>query len=57
VIPLADLVRMKLTSLRAQDEAHLQDLDDAGWLTPEIAAGLSAPLRARLARVRARELR
>jgi hypothetical protein len=55
LIPLADLVRMKLTSFRAKDEAHLKDLDEAGLITPEIEAGLSPLLRERLARTRARE--
>lgn len=54
-MPLADLVRMKLTSFRAKDEAHLKDLDEAGLLTPEMEAGLAPVLRARLAQVRARE--
>ena len=31
---LADLVRMKLTSFRAKDAAHIIDLDDAGLITP-----------------------
>ena len=54
LIPLADLVRMKLTSFRANDEAHLKDLDDAGLITPEIEAALPPVLADRLARVRAR---
>lgn len=53
--PLAHLIRMKLTSFRAKDEAHLKDLDEAGLITPDIEAGLSPVLRERLARVRARE--
>jgi hypothetical protein len=55
LIPLADLVRMKLTSFRAKDEAHLKDLDEAGLITPEIEAGLSPLLREKLSRTRARE--
>ena len=55
VIPLADLVRMKLNSFRLRDETHLKDLDEAGLITPEIEADLSPSLRERLARVRARE--
>ena len=55
LIPLPDLVRMKLTSFRAKDEAHLKDLDEAGLITPEIEAGLSPLLRERLSRTRARE--
>jgi hypothetical protein len=55
VAPLPDLIRMKLTSFRAKDEAHLKDLDEAGLITLEMEAGLSPTLRERLARVRARE--
>jgi len=55
LVPLADLVRMKLTSFRAKDEAHIKDLDDAHLITPEIESVLSAPLLARLAQARARE--
>jgi hypothetical protein len=55
LIPLADLVRMKLTSFRAKDEAHLKDLDEAGLITAEIESGLSTGLLERLKRVRERE--
>jgi hypothetical protein len=55
LISLADLVRMKLTSFRAKDEAHLKDLDDARLITPDMEAGLSPVLRERLDQVRARE--
>jgi len=54
LIPLADLVRMKLTSFFAIDEAHVKDLDRTGLITPEIEAGLSPILAGRLAQVRAR---
>jgi hypothetical protein len=54
LIPLPDLVRMKLTSFRAKDEAHLKDLDEAGVITPDVEAGLSPMLAERLAQVRAR---
>src|ERR1039458_2455479 len=54
LIPLADLIHMKLTSFRAKDEANLNDLDEAGLITPEVEAGLSPSLAERLARVRAR---
>jgi hypothetical protein len=54
IISLADLVRMKLTSFRAKDEAHVKDLDEAGLITPEVEAGLPPVLAERLARVRAR---
>jgi hypothetical protein len=54
LIPLADLVRMKLTSFRAKDEAHLKDLDEAGLITSEMEAGLSPVLAQRLVQLRAR---
>ncbi len=55
LIPLADLVRMKLTSFRTRDETHLKDLDEAGLITPEIEGTLSGVLRERLLQVRARD--
>jgi hypothetical protein len=53
--PIADLVRMKLTSFRLKDQVHIQDLDHAGLITTEIEAALPEILRARLAQVRATE--
>ncbi len=55
LIPLPDLIRMKLTSFRIRDQMHLKDLDEAGLITPDIEAGLSPILRDRLIQVRARE--
>ena len=55
LIPLADLVRMKLTSFRAKDEAHLKDLDQAGLITPEIEGHLSEILLERLHQMRTRD--
>ncbi len=52
--PVADLVRMKLTSYRLKDQVHIQALDNAGLITPEIESSLSEPLRQRLAEVRSR---
>jgi len=54
VTPLAHLVTMKLISFRAKDEAHINDLDEQGLITPEIEAGLPPVLRDRLAKARAR---
>jgi signal recognition particle subunit SEC65 len=51
--PVADLVKMKLTSFRLKDKVHVQDLDAARLITPEIEASLPELLRARLAEVRA----
>jgi hypothetical protein len=55
IAPVADLVRMKLTSFRLKDRVHIQDLDGVGLITPEIEQGLSEPLRQRLSEVRATE--
>ena len=55
LISLPDLVRMKLTSFRARDEAHLKDLDEAGLITPKVEASLTPALLERLSRVRSRE--
>ncbi|MBZ5724646.1 MAG: nucleotidyltransferase family protein [Acidobacteriia bacterium] len=52
---VADLVRMKLTSYRLKDRVHVQDLDAAGLITPEIEGGLPEELRRRLAETRAAE--
>ena len=53
LIPLAGLVRMKLTSFRLKDQLHIKDMDEARLITPDIEARLSDELLARLAAVRA----
>jgi hypothetical protein len=55
VVPLADLVRIKLTSFRLIDAAHVKDLDNVGLITPEMESSLPAVLRERLAEIRARD--
>lgn len=55
VTPLADLVKMKLTSFRLKDQMHIKDLDEQRLITPEIEEGLPELLRERLREVRARE--
>ena len=55
ICPVADLVRMKLTSFRLKDKVHIQDLDGVGLITPEIEAALPQPLRERLQEVRTLE--
>jgi len=55
LVPLADLIRMKLTSFRLKDQAHVKDLDEVGLITAEVEAILSEILRERLAKVRASE--
>jgi hypothetical protein len=39
LIPLPDLIRMKLTSYRLKDQMHLKDLDEAGLITLEVEGG------------------
>ena len=53
--PVADLVRMKLTSFRLKDKVHIQDMDSVGLITPEIEQSLPEALRERLREVRATE--
>ena len=55
VAPVADLMKMKLTSFRDKDRVHIRDLDSVGLITPEIEAGLPEQLRERLTQVRASE--
>ena len=55
ICPVADLVRMKLTSFRLKDKVHIQDLDGVGLITPEIEAALPDALRKRLHEVRSLE--
>lgn len=52
IVPVGDLVRMKLTSFRLKDKVHVQDLDGVGLITPEVEDSLPAELLARLAEVR-----
>jgi hypothetical protein len=53
LIPLADLIHLKLASFRIKDQMYLVDLDEAGIITPEVETGLSPILAERLAQVRA----
>ncbi len=55
VVPVADLVRMKLSANRDKDRVHLRSLDASGLIGPEIERGLPEPLRARLQQVRETE--
>ena len=51
LIPLSDLLRMKLTSFRLKDQTHIKDLQEAGLITPEIEQAVPAALRERLRQV------
>jgi predicted DNA binding CopG/RHH family protein len=55
VIPVADLVRMKLSSYRLKDQVHVKSMDAAGLLTPEVEARLPPELLTRLQHVRETE--
>jgi hypothetical protein len=55
LVPVADLIRMKLTSFRLKDQMHLKDLDEVAVITPDIKAGLPEPFLERLAQVRGTE--
>jgi hypothetical protein len=54
IAPVVDLVHMKLTSYRLKDQVHIQDLDHAGLITPDVEQTLSEPLLARLLEVRSK---
>jgi hypothetical protein len=55
IAPVADLLRMKLTSFRLKDKVHIQDMDSVGLINAEIEASLPEALRERLREVRATE--
>jgi hypothetical protein len=55
LVPLLDLVRMKLSSFRLKDQTHLKDMEEAGLITPEIEAALGPVHRERLLDLRTRE--
>jgi hypothetical protein len=55
VIPVLDLVRMKLCSYRDKDRVHVRGMDAAGLITKDVEHGLSEELLARLRNVRETE--
>jgi len=55
VIPIADLLQMKLSSFRLKDQVHVQVLDRLGLITAQVEASLPPDLQARLAHVRQTE--
>jgi hypothetical protein len=52
VIPVADLVRMKLTSFRLKDQVHVKSLDAVGLVTTEVERKLTPELLQRLEHIR-----
>lgn len=55
IIPVADLVRMKLTSYRDKDRVHVRGMDAAGLITQDVERGLTPELLARLKHIRETE--
>ena len=55
IIPVRDLLRMKLTSFRDEDRVHVRSLDAAGLITNEVESGLTEELAGRLRIVRETE--
>ena len=55
LMPVDQLIRMKLTSFRLNRRVHIQNMDEPGLITPDIEALLQPVLRERLAQVRATE--
>ena len=52
VIPVADLLLMKLTSFRLKDQVHIKSLDSAGLINAEVEQTLTPELAARLRHIR-----
>ncbi len=55
VIPVVDLVRMKLSSNRDKDRVHVRGMDAAGLISDAVEQALSAEHLARLRHIRATE--
>jgi hypothetical protein len=55
VIPVMDLVQMKLGNNRDIDRVHVRDLDSVGLITPAVEEFLSPALRLRLQEIRGSE--
>ena len=55
LMPVEELLRMKLTSFRLKDRVHVKDMDEVHLITPEMEASLHPLLRERLAHIRATE--
>lgn len=55
VVPVADLVRMKLNSYRDKDRVHVRAMDAVGLITPDVEQRLPADLHSRLQHIRSTE--
>lgn len=55
VIPVVDLVKMKLSANRDKDRVHIRSMDAAGLITAEVSNALAPELQDRLSNIRATE--
>jgi hypothetical protein len=55
VIPVADLLRMKLSAFRDKDRVHVRGMDAAGLITAGVEEKLPGELRVRLQHLRETE--
>src|SRR5437867_164408 len=55
VMPVADLVRMKLSANRDKDRVHVRSMDAAGLITPDVERTLPHELQVRLGNTRETE--
>jgi hypothetical protein len=55
IVPVADLVRMKLNSYRDKDRVHVRAMDAVGLITPVVEEALPADLHSRLQHIRSTE--
>jgi hypothetical protein len=55
IIPIADLVKMKLSSNRLRDQVQIQDMDAVGLINSQVESMLPADLRDRLTAIRSQQ--
>ncbi len=55
VIPVANLVQMKLSSYRDKDRVHIPGMDAAGLITQDVESTLNDALQSKLHHIRATE--
>jgi len=55
IIPVADLVQMKLSAYRDKDRVQIRSMDAAGLITSEVESALPVELKARLQHIRETE--
>jgi hypothetical protein len=55
IVPVADLVRMKLNSNRDKDRVHVRAMDAVGLITADVERALPAELHSRLQHIRTTE--